>query len=220
MNYWNVSKTWANETVVLVGGGPSARDVDLSVVRGKARVIAVNNAWELAPWCDVLFFADSRWWRWYGEKIPLDFSGRIITVAKGHPGCPRFLRMRRDYAEVMEHKQVPKLARSTNALWGNDSGMMAINLAFHFGASRLILIGYDMDFKAGQSHWFGDHPTPSHLEHYVNQFAPTYQPIVREMGTLGIEVLRATPSRLDFIPQMPLMDALALPPAFRSDAFT
>src|SRR5690349_3855481 len=49
--------------------GPSlTRDVVTRVaaakVFGGARVIAINDAYLMAPWADVLYFADPRWWDW------------------------------------------------------------------------------------------------------------------------------------------------------------
>ncbi|UHQ21896.1 hypothetical protein LVB77_14600 [Lysobacter sp. 5GHs7-4] len=41
---------------------------------------------------------------------------------------------------------------------GGNSGFQAVSLALHFGASRVVLLGYDMQFTGGRKHWHGDHP--------------------------------------------------------------
>lgn len=41
---------------------------------------------------------------------------------------------------------------------GGNSGYQAINLAYHFGATRIILLGYDM--KTSGQHFFGVHNSP------------------------------------------------------------
>lgn len=42
---------------------------------------------------------------------------------------------------------------------GRNSGFQAINLAYHFGAARIILLGFDMQVgQDGRRHWHGDHP--------------------------------------------------------------
>lgn len=41
---------------------------------------------------------------------------------------------------------------------GKNSGHQAIALAYLFGASRVILLGYDMMESNGRKHWHGDHP--------------------------------------------------------------
>jgi len=32
--------------------------------RGKVRCIIINDAYLLAPFADILYFADSHWWKW------------------------------------------------------------------------------------------------------------------------------------------------------------
>lgn len=42
---------------------------------------------------------------------------------------------------------------------GGNSGFQALHLAINFGASRVVLLGYDfMLGPQGERHWFGDHP--------------------------------------------------------------
>ena len=44
--------------------------------------------------------------------------------------------------------------RPTGVRTGGSDGYQAINLAFHFGVKRIVLLGYDMKFGAdGQVHW-------------------------------------------------------------------
>lgn len=51
------------------------------------------------------------------------------------------------------------LTKNLNEIvYGSNSGHQAINLAYIWGASRIILLGYDMEAR-GKSHWFGDHPS-------------------------------------------------------------
>ena len=57
-----VPRAWVDETAVCIASGPSLTQADVDYVRGKARVIVVNNGYLLAPWADVLYAADARWW--------------------------------------------------------------------------------------------------------------------------------------------------------------
>lgn len=41
---------------------------------------------------------------------------------------------------------------------GGNSGYAATHLAVHLGAEKIILVGFDMDDKYLQRHFFGDHP--------------------------------------------------------------
>ncbi|AXQ69198.1 alpha-2;3-sialyltransferase [Caulobacter phage CcrBL9] len=198
---------------MLIGGGPTVRDVDLSKIEGRARVITLNNSWELAPFNDIHFFADTRWWRWHGQKFPADYPARIVTVSKGDlgPGGERVFRMRKEHAGG--------LCTDPQGVYGRDSGMMAMNLAFNLGVSRIVLIGYDMRFTAGEGHWHEDHPIEAKESYYTDEFAPEYPPVVAQIEAAGVEVLRITPSALDFIPQVTLEDALSRPPRHRNDIY-
>lgn len=199
---------WPDQTVAVIGGGPSLQGLDLEPLRrAGVPTIATNNAIFLAPWASVLFFADSRWWRWHGDKVDAEKT-RVITAGSAiFPGT--LIRLRRDYQHI--------LAPSPDSVAGPDSGSMAINLAYHFGASRILLLGFDMRFQEGKAHWHEDHPTPSEEDSYITRFAPNYPPLHAALAQVGVELIRCTPSALTFIPEMPLTDALALPPRRRQD---
>jgi hypothetical protein len=205
------SQIWPNRTVVVVGGGPSLMDLDLTPLRASgAPVIACNNAFRLVPWADVIYFADSRWWRWHGADIDMD-SGkyRVVTAGGATFSDERIQRLRREYDVA--------LALEPNAVAGPDSGSMAMNLAYHYGASRIILLGFDMRFSAGQAHWHEDHPVATPESNYTDLFAPKYPALVQALAERDVEVIRSTPSSLTFIPEVPLEEALALPRRFRPD---
>jgi len=58
---------------------------------------------------------------------------------------------------------------------GQNGGYQAINLAYHKGAKRVILLGYDMHFSNGQAHWFGDHPNNQRSNYEM--FKPHFETI-------------------------------------------
>mgnify|MGYP001617909464 CR=1 FL=1 len=61
--FWRVEEEWRGQTAAILGGGPSLTLGQCETVRvAGCRVIAVNNAYELAPWADILYFADRHWW--------------------------------------------------------------------------------------------------------------------------------------------------------------
>ena len=71
-------------TVVCLASGPSLTTEDVAYVRGRATVIAVNDAVRLAPWADVLYSNDSTWWlrnrAWYW-----DFLGIKVGASRRYP---------------------------------------------------------------------------------------------------------------------------------------
>lgn len=138
---------WRGCTAVIVASGPSAKEVPLEFARGKAKFIAINESYRLAPWSDVLYACDGAWWRLH-KGLP-DFTGLRLTEdqrasdefgirrVKVARGCDRFL-----YGEAVGD--------------GGNSGFQALNLAIQFGASRVLLVGYDMSLSNGE-HWHGRH---------------------------------------------------------------
>src|SRR3990167_7469077 len=74
-------KQWAWETVVLIGGGPSLTQSDVDYCRDKAKTIAVNDAYRLAPWADVLYACDRPWWDYHFPKLN-GFEGQKWTCSK------------------------------------------------------------------------------------------------------------------------------------------
>jgi len=205
MSHWCIPPEWTGETAFLLGGGPSLRSFDAECLRGR-RVIAINNSWELAPWADVLYFCDEKWWRWYGEKAATGFVGRYIVTPALHVPDRRGRLIKLTGATGLE-------TDPCGLRHGSNSGYQAINLAYHFGARRIVLLGYDMNVN-GSTHWHAGHPTtkPEAFQQTLdNAMLPKFPTIVEPLATAGVEVLNATPgSALTCWPIVPLGDTLAI----------
>lgn len=118
---------------VVIGAGPSLNQEDVDYVKGKARVVVANNAYHLAPWADCLAAADMKWWSHY--KAALEFSGR------------KFCKNTVGGVELFKDDLIPR---------GCNSGLFGMFIARHFGAKKILLLGFDMQ----GSHFFGNHPSP------------------------------------------------------------
>lgn len=97
--------------------GPSMSQAVADAVRGKCRVIAVSDAYLLAPWADALVSADAAWWR---EKKP-DFKGPRYTLGR-----------------VEGADKVP------DSTMGTNSGLLGLQVAVMLGAKRILLLGVDL----------------------------------------------------------------------------
>jgi hypothetical protein len=59
---------------------------------------------------------------------------------------------------------------------GGNSGYQAVNLAWLFGASRIVLLGFDMGATGGRLHWHKDHggklhnPVPAKFKNWLRAF--------------------------------------------------
>ena len=188
-----VPPLWPESLVVCLGTGPSLTRADVTRVQGQ-RVIAINNAYQLAPWADVLYACDAKWWRWHqGAR---EFLGRKYTLA---PGI-------REYPEVEALRNTGTTGLETDPSGlrtGHNSGFQTIGLAIHLGARRIVLLGYDMQ----GDHYFGSHPdgTKPPFNRCLAAFATLAEPLAQ----LGVEVLNCSrTTALNCFPRVSLEEAL------------
>lgn len=183
-----VPKLWVGDTVVCIGTGPSLTQEDVDLVRGRARVIAVNDAYRLAPWADLLYACDEKWWKWqsrsHAETIAA-FAGFKYAL-QGVPS--RFV----SGVQVLRNFGEQGLSLDPSGLrHGRCSGYQAMNLAVHLGAGKIVLLGYDMGMgSANKSHFFGAHPdrTKPLFRLCLNNFKTLVGPLDR----LNISVVNAS----------------------------
>lgn len=71
-----------------------------------------------------------------------------------------------------------------------NSGAQAINLAYLMGATRIILLGYDMG-ATGQSHWFGSHPKGLNNGNYAG-YVRNFTKLAADLRYEGVEVINCT----------------------------
>lgn len=201
---WSVPQLFPQETLFLVAGGPSLMRQDLSVLKGR-RVIAINNSYRLLPSADVLWFTDHQWWRWHHQSHEFcKFRGLKVTIAQQLADDPTI--------KVLHLGPEKGLSLNPEVIChGSNSGYAALNLAVLLGASRVVLLGYDMQVDGrGRKHWHQDHRTEAPADIYETKFLPNFPFLVKPLAELGVEVVNATPgSALKVFPMMPLDEVLA-----------
>lgn len=191
-----VPRLWPESTVVCLGTGPSLTPADVDFCRERARVIAVNDAYTIAPWADCLYAADGKWWKWH--KGAPGFVGMKYSI-EPHDAHKASAVMLKNLGRPGLSLDPAGLCLGTTA----NSGYQAINLAVHFGARRILLLGYDMR----GSHFFGVHPDNS-LPRF-ERVVPGFQTLVAPLAALGVTVINCTPrSALTCFPRAALRDAL------------
>lgn len=205
---FRVPRMWPGATIACIATGPSLTDEDCSYVCGKVPVIAINDAHRLAPWSDVLYSSDRTWWKYY-EGVP-SFAGVRIGIGSAAGKCNRFHGLATEIA-VMRNTGLEGLELDPTGLrTARNSGYSAINLAVHFGAARILLLGYNMGFRNGRAHWFGDHPTSlSQNESLFATHRQSFEQLIEPLRSLGVEVINCTPeTSLNTFPVRPLREVL------------
>lgn len=197
-------RIWEGESAVCIGGGPSLTAEAVEATRGRARVVAVNDSYLIAPWADVCYFADSRWWQWHtdgiakawpwakfephqvkrlfasfaGQKVSIENTGMLIADAE---------------VAILHNRGSDKLCEEQNGLnTGSNSGYQAINLCVLAGAKRILLLGYDMRFEAGRSHSHNGHPLKM-PEQVYSLYASRFDSMKPQLARLGVEIVNCSP---------------------------
>lgn len=206
---------WEGGTCVILGGGPSVLkqfDVPEDIIRGvysgslhpsvyspylkpihKMHVIAVNVAYKIGPWIDMLIFGDSSTWKEDKDGI-LGFRGLKISC------CPDI--SSDDFTRSLKlvgHD--PKKRRGGVSLdpcligWNNNSGAAAINLAVHTGVKKIILLGFDMKLDPQQNqHWHKLYASPwNQTKSIFEKHLVGFPLIKKDLDALGIEVFNCNP---------------------------
>lgn len=189
-------------TVVCLGSGPSLTPEDVEACRGRATVIAVNDTHRLAPWADVLYSSDQRWWNFY-QGVPT-FPGLKF-------GIRPFVAKPEWAITVLENTGDAGIETEPTGLRnGRNSGYAAINLAIHLGASRIVLLGYDMGYtRRGASHFFGDHPERLRADSPYQTFLAMFAALPPLLAQLGVEVINCSrQTALEVFPRAGLAEGL------------
>jgi uncharacterized Rossmann fold enzyme len=181
--YGKIDPIWDNETVYIVGGGPSLSDFDWNKLKGK-KVIAINRAFQVLPEADVVYWTDSRFWKWYSNEIKR-FRGLKVT-------CRPYSPPSQDVILLKAVNNKPYESDPSHISHGNNSGYGAINLAVKLGAKKIYLLGYDMDSSNNKTHWHNGYEAKHNHGIYIKmiQSFTLLAPVLKQMGVV---VLNANP---------------------------
>ncbi|WP_018516477.1 hypothetical protein [Rhizobium leguminosarum] len=198
--FWTAPRCWEGETVFVLASGPSVNSLDLSLLTGR-RVIAVKSSWLTYPAADVLFFADGRWWQDPALR-PKAFDGLIVSSAK-EISDPRVKLMHKvEPGDLSEKPDTVALRRTSTT--------GAINLAVHFGASRIVLLGVDGKVADGGTRHCHGRPWPWPLKAgCFDDQAAEYRQIAPSAARLGVEIVNGNPdSAIDVWPKRQFSECL------------
>jgi len=179
--YGTVPRLWPSSTMIILAGGPSLTTADVEACRGR-RVIAIKDAIRLAPWASVLYACDRKWWLAHPDTT---HSQALKFGLESVPGRPDVTVLRQTGPTGLEPDP-------TGLRTGKNSGFQAINLAVHLGASRIVLLGYDLQPDAkGKHHWFGAHPYTKTPPPY-RDLLPLFPTLIEPVRALGVTILNAS----------------------------
>lgn len=205
--FWTAPRIWDGDTCVIIGGGPSLAAVTVDAL-SRFRCIAVNAAFRIAPFAEAMFFGDYGWFTQYSKGLEL-FGGLKITNTDQALG-------RR--AEVLDIKVMRRHNLSCGICpvrdtltWNNNSGATAINLAVHFGAKKIILVGFDMKRDGDRFNYHNEYARPDNVKTYnpYSRHMPAFPKIKADLDKLGVTCVNATAgSALEVFPRISLEEII------------
>ncbi len=173
-----------------IASGPSLTKADCELVAASgAKILTVNNSWQMFDRCDYIYAGDLKWWRAYRDKITI--PAELWTSSR---------RAALKYYLFLHPATGPF-----------NSGQRAIQLAISQGFKAIALLGYDCSVKNG-THWHGDHDfsaapilTQQRTDKWKKQFIKVGQHAEEEAATV-YNCSRHT--ELECFPRADLEDAL------------
>lgn len=76
---------------------------------------------------------------------------------------------------------------------GGNGGYQAVNIAYLLGASRICLLGYDMQMTGGKTHWHGNHTKTSNPNaHMCKKWVSNFDLLYRDLCAEGVELVNCT----------------------------
>lgn len=180
---WSVPRAWAGERCFILCGGASIIPQRTVIPQLRGRIIAIKQSVLLRPDAEVMFVAGERGWEICRDVFPR-FAGQYI-VTRGH-GDVRFP----PQTKRIWRGAPARLSDLPTEVGGYDAGTSAINLAYLFGATEIVLLGYDM--RGG--HWCATHPLPfppqAHFDIHLSAL-PTF---AADLAAKGVRVVNCSPS--------------------------
>lgn len=207
MLHQRIEPRWTS--CIVAASGPSLSEDIAPRARGH-HVIAVNDAYRVLPFADVLYACDERWWDVHrgcpdfkGEKWSShndDKGGNNHKIAAGE----------RYGLNLVRGVDREGFSFDPSAIhYGSNSGFQAINLAILFGAKQIFLVGFDMKAASDKTHFFGDHPPGLTHNRNYERFIPNFERAAKLLPP-EIEIINCTPgSALRCFPMSELPDALS-----------
>lgn len=178
---------WRDHTAVVVASGPSLADEQITLIEHSVVfTIAVNNSYAKLQHPDVVYACDYLWWKLNHMKAKQNIPRRQLWT-QDRAAAEQF------QLSHIQWEGKDGLGKRGLRVNGN-SGAGAINLAYHFGARRILLVGMDMKpGPNGEKHWHPDHPKPLVQGQQFEEWRKKMVVLAADLKTEGVTVVNCTP---------------------------
>lgn len=136
-----------------------------------------------------MYACDPHWWQHYYDQVIAEFPGELWTQD----------------ASAAKHynlNHVPGISAhglgKDKIHFGGNSGYQAMNLAYLFGVTKIVLLGFDMQLTNNRQHYFGQHPYHKGSQgpgpHLFKSWCKNFEHLARDLKAEGVQVMNATRS--------------------------
>ena len=152
------------------------------------QVLGINAAYMIGDLFSHILFVDECFWKHNKENL-LKHPAQLVSFDNRHKNVPHpsIIHLGKDTGKLQGIHPDP-----TKICFNNSTGGAAINYAVHLGATKIVLLGFDMN---------GEKTTHFHNEYFwINNKPPfkehllPFKQIAKECNERGVEVLNASPN--------------------------
>lgn len=171
---------WSGATATVIASGPSLTAEQCKLAT-QDRTIMVNSAYTMLRWASVYYAGDFLFWKTHSRRMPDRNRWTVDSSAAEQYGCNRW-----------PGRNVNGLGEEYIALNGN-SGAQAINLAYLFGARKILLLGFTMREIDGKKHFHGDHEAPLVQTQQFPEWIHRMGFVAKDAERLGCDIVNCDP---------------------------
>jgi hypothetical protein len=191
--------SWKGRSCFMIGGGPSLKDFDPSLLDGRL-TIGINPPVLERFNPTILYLMDLRALNWarqglYGETVRQrfeDYSGLKVFLLLYSANLPPDFYVLKAFGNFNTSQRRWGMSFAQGLGTGNNSGYAALNLAFLLGADPVYLLGYDMKHEPDRTHWHAGHPVKQTRDQ-VESFIPHFNRAARFLRRAGRTVINLNP---------------------------
>lgn len=231
---WAIPKIWKDADVYIIGGGFSiteqfhipknvidkVKKKELSISAYSpylsflhdTHVIGVNASLYLGDWIDFNFFGDLGFWEKNRTQLKAHPAPAITCHAQfeNKDGMTRGSGVKY-VPQDLQHREGISTRIHPHISWNGNSGAAAINLAYHLGAKRIFLLGFDMRMVNQQSHWHSEYPKSPQGSQPYGIHLRGFPAIKQDAAILNLKIYNVSPeSALKEFPRITFEDMVKL----------
>jgi hypothetical protein len=195
----------AGRKVFVIGGGPSLKEIDISILDDKLTV-GINAAYKILKNPTALYWCDES----YASSVYEDISKIKCFKFSGKHSADGFIK---DNIKTIGGATVLKrtgdfgIDPDVDHVRGNNSGAHVINLLANMKVSDIILLGFDGKLLNNKAHWHDGYGLPMNNFIYSDLFIPSICSMAVPLKNMGINVLNLSDrSAIDCFPKQNSME--------------